>query len=98
MGPDVGRTKDQQFGEWADNPFTSSQVLKELAKHMSVAVEAREELRKEREFTEWVDKTYPELRKQYEALKDLADAGCDSKTASSWLWTDPREIHGGSNV
>lgn len=66
--------QEQQLGEWRTNPFLDPQVRKKIT-------ELQQELMEERLFNsfegkklKWIEETYPEIIKQYEAIRELEKA------------------------
>jgi hypothetical protein len=71
--------KEQQLGEWRTNPFLDPQVrqkILELENEVKTQIITSQHTRKA---LEWINETYPEILKQYHAMRDIERAEHEAK-------------------
>ncbi len=71
--------KEQQLGEWRTNPFLDPQVrhkILELENAVKIEIITNQETRNT---LRWIRDTYPEIIKQYEAMRDIERAEYEAK-------------------
>ncbi len=71
--------KEQQLGEWRTNPFLDPQVrqkILELENDIKMEIVTSQYTRKA---LEWINETYPEILKQYHAMRDIERAEYEAK-------------------
>lgn len=62
-------------GEWKTNYFAEPDVRKVVIDLQEKNFELQMEIELVTRYTAWVDATYPNMRAEYQAIKDLEDAG-----------------------
>ena len=66
--------KEQELGEWQTNPFLNPDVRKHIQKLEADIQELKLFHVFEGRKLEWIEATYPEVIKQYEAIRELEKA------------------------
>jgi hypothetical protein len=62
-------------GEWKTNMFADPDVRKHIMTLRDENIDLRTELTLTRHYIKWVEATYPNMRAEYQAIRDLEDAG-----------------------
>lgn len=71
--------KEQQLGEWRTNPFLDPQVRKKILELQNDLMEERLFNSLEGKKLKWIEETYPEIIKQYEAVCEIEKAEYEAK-------------------
>jgi len=66
--------KEQELGEWQTNPFLHPDVRKHVQKLKNDLLEAKLFNAIEGKKLEWIEATYPDIIKQYDAIRELEKA------------------------
>ena len=65
---------EQQLGEWRTNPFLDPQVRKKILELQNDLMEEKLFNAFEGKKLKWIEETYPEIIKQYEAIREIEKA------------------------
>jgi hypothetical protein len=71
--------KEQQLGEWRTNPFLDPQVRQKILKlenDVKMEIITSQHMRNT---LKWIEDTYPEIIKQYQAMQDIKRAEYEAK-------------------
>jgi hypothetical protein len=71
--------KEQQLGEWRTNPFLDPQVrqkILQLENDVKMEIITSQHMRNT---LKWIEDTYPEIIKQYQAMLDIERAEHEAK-------------------
>jgi hypothetical protein len=66
--------KEQELGEWRENPFLHPDVRKHVQKLKNDLLGAKLFNAIEGRKLEWIAETYPDIIKQYDAIRELEKA------------------------
>ena len=66
--------KEQELGEWRENPFLHPDVRKHVQKLKNDLLEAKLFNATEGRTLEWIEVTSPDIIKQYDAIRELEKA------------------------
>ena len=68
------KMKEQELGEWRENPFLHPDVRKHVQKLKNDLLESKLFNAIEGRKLEWIEATYPDIIKQYDAIRELEKA------------------------
>jgi hypothetical protein len=61
-------------GEWKTNMFADPDVRKHIMTLRDENIDLQTELKLTRRYIKWVEATYPNMRAEYQAIRDLEEA------------------------